>query len=206
MNVNKGPVLLRITKEEWKPDTEKMQILCGMGIPMGLQYSITAIGSVVLQTATNTLGSTAVASVTAAGKIGGFLACPFDAMGSTMATYGGQNVGAGKLERIGKGLKSCILLGAGYAILAFLFSLFFGRSLATLFVEREEVEILDPKFAILAGVFEMIARAMAGFLLVPVFGFTASCLGSPIAWIFADAFLIPAYFHVRKKLEMQFSQ
>ena len=121
--------------------------------------------------------------------------------------------------------------------MAFLFSLFFGRSLATLFVEREEVEILDnvkkflilntlfyfplglvniirfliqgmgfPKFAILAGVFEMIARAMAGFLLVPVFGFTASCLGSPIAWIFADAFLIPAYFHVRKKLEMQFSQ
>ncbi len=235
--VKKKFEILRITKEEWKPDTEKMQILCGMGIPMGLQYSITAIGSVVLQTATNTLGSTAVASVTAAGKIGGFLACPFDAMGSTMATYGGQNVGAGKLERIGKGLKSCILLGAGYAILAFLFSLFFGRSLATLFVEREEVEILDnvkkflilntlfyfplglvniirfliqgmgfPKFAILAGVFEMIARAMAGFLLVPVFGFTASCLGSPIAWIFADAFLIPAYFHVRKKLEMQFSQ
>ncbi len=235
--VKKKFEILRITREEWKPDTEKMQILCGMGIPMGLQYSITAIGSVVLQTATNTLGSTAVASVTAAGKIGGFLACPFDAMGSTMATYGGQNVGAGKLERIGKGLKACILLGAGYAIFAFLFSLFFGRSLATLFVEREEIEILDnvkkflilntlfyfplglvniirfliqgmgfPKFAILAGVFEMIARAMAGFLLVPVFGFTASCLGSPIAWIFADAFLIPAYFHVKKKLEMQFSQ
>ena len=70
--VKKKFEILRITKEEWKPDTEKMQILCGMGIPMGLQYSITAIGSVVLQTATNTLGSTAVASVTAAGKIGGF--------------------------------------------------------------------------------------------------------------------------------------
>lgn len=228
--------ILRIRKEEWKPEPHLISTLCGMGIPMGLQYSITAIGSVILQTATNTLGYSAVAAVTAGGKIGAFLACPFDAMGSTMATYGGQNIGAGRLERIGKGLKSCVLLGAGYSIIALLVSLFFGRSLAMLFVESSEAAILDdvklflvlntlfyfplalvnivrfliqgmgyPKFAILAGVFEMIARALAGFLLVPLIGFTASCLGSPIAWIFADAFLIPAYFHVHrvtaKKLE-----
>ena len=57
-----------------------------------------------------------------------------------------------------------------------------------------------PTFAILAGVFEMIARALAGLALVPLFGFIGVCLGSPIAWIFADAFLIPAYFHVSKVL------
>ena len=57
-----------------------------------------------------------------------------------------------------------------------------------------------PTFAILAGVFEMIARSMAGILLVPMIGYTGVCLGSPIAWLFADAFLIPAYFHVRKVL------
>ncbi|MDE5891617.1 MAG: MATE family efflux transporter, partial [Acetatifactor sp.] len=57
-----------------------------------------------------------------------------------------------------------------------------------------------PAFAILAGVFEMAARALTGFVLVPWLGFTGSCLGSPTAWILADAFLIPAYFHVRKKL------
>ena len=58
-----------------------------------------------------------------------------------------------------------------------------------------------PKFAILAGVFEMIARSLAGFGLVPIIGFTGVCLGSPIAWIMADAFLIPAYFHVSKVLQ-----
>ena len=57
-----------------------------------------------------------------------------------------------------------------------------------------------PKFAILAGVLEMIARAFVGFVLVPIWGFTGVCLGSPIAWILADAFLIPAYFHVSKVL------
>ncbi|MDE5893177.1 MAG: MATE family efflux transporter, partial [Acetatifactor sp.] len=93
--------ILRIQKAEWALDRHLIGTLCGMGVPMGLQYSITAIGSVILQSATNTLGSDAVAAVTAAGKISGFLACPFDAMGSTMATYGGQNVGAGRLDRIG---------------------------------------------------------------------------------------------------------
>ena len=91
--------ILHITKEEWKINTHHMKVLCGMGIPMGLQYSITAIGSVILQTAVNGLGSLAVASVTAAGKVSMFFCCPFDAMGSTMATYGGQNVGAKKLDR-----------------------------------------------------------------------------------------------------------
>ena len=78
--------ILRMTGDEWKPDRNAMITLCNMGIPMGLQYSITAIGSVVLQTAVNSLGSVAVASVTAGSKISTFFCCPFDAMGATMAT------------------------------------------------------------------------------------------------------------------------
>lgn len=224
--------ILRVQREEWAADTHMMRVLCGMGVPMGLQYSITAIGSVILQSATNTLGSGAVAATTAAGRICGFLACPFDAMGSTMATYSGQNVGAGKLERLGKGMKSCILLGAGYSVIALLVSTLFGGNLARLFIDGSEISIIGnvklflllntafyfplalvnivrfmiqgmgfPTFAILAGVFEMIARAIAGFLLVPLLGFTGACLGSPIAWVMADAFLIPAYFHISKVLK-----
>lgn len=223
--------MLRIRGEEWKPDRHLIVTLCGMGVPMGLQYSITAIGSVILQSATNTLGSDAVAAVTAAGKVSGFLACPFDAMGSTMATYGGQNVGAGKLDRIGQGLKSCILLGAGYSVIALGVGIWLGGPLAKLFLDASEMAIIDnaklflviatafyfplalvniirfmiqgvgfPFFAILAGVFEMVARALAGFVLVPCLGFIGSCLGSPIAWVLADVFLIPAYFHVRRRL------
>lgn len=223
--------ILKIQKEEWAPNKHLMGMLCSMGVPMGLQYSITAIGSVILQSATNTLGSDAVAAVTAAGRINSFLACPFDAFGSTMATYGGQNVGAGKLERIGAGLKSCVRLGAGYSVIALMVAIFLGRPLATLFLDVSEAVIIDnvrfflicatvfyfplalvnivrfliqgmgfPTFAILAGVFEMAARTMAGFALVPLFGFTGVCFGSPAAWVFADIFLIPAYFHVKKVL------
>ena len=56
-------------------------------------------------------------------------------------------------------------------------------------------------FAILSGVFEMIARALMGIFIVPVFGFAGACFASPLAWIMADIFLVPAYFYVKRKLE-----
>ena len=224
--------ILHPDAEERRWNSSYMKTLCGMGVPMGLQYSITAIGSVILQSAVNTLGSNAVASMTAGSKIGMFFCCPFDAMGSTMATYGGQNVGAKKMDRISKGLKACSMLGIGYAILAFVILALTGRNLALFFVERAEVEVIGnvylfllinsafyiplafvnivrfliqgmgySKFAILAGVCEMAARTLVGFALVPLFGFPAACFASPVAWIFADAFLFPAYRHVYRKTE-----
>ncbi len=226
--------ILRIQKQEWAVDTHLMFNLLNMGVPMGLQYSITAIGSVVLQTAVNTLGSLAVASVTAGGKIGLFFCCPFDAMGSTMATYGGQNIGAKRLDRVHQGMKSCILLGAIYSVFAFVVLAIWGKNLALLFVDSPDPLLLEqigtflvisaafyfplalvnivrfmiqglgfPKFAILAGVCEMVGRAFVGFLLVPYFGFKAACFASPFAWILADMFLIPAYYYVRRKLKIR---
>ena len=134
--------ILKMDEEEWKPDRHYMKILCNMGIPMGLQYSITAIGSVILQTSVNSLGSMAVASVTAGSKISMFFCCPFDALGSTMATYGGQNVGARKLDRIDKGLKAGTLIGCIYAVAAFAVLLFIGQWVALMFVDPGETEIL----------------------------------------------------------------
>ena len=228
--------ILRMQGDEWRPNAHYMKILCEMGIPMGLQYSITAIGSVILQTAVNSLGSMAVAAVTAGSKISMFFCCPFDALGSTVATYGGQNVGAGKLDRIGQGLRACLLLGIGYAVVAFLVLYLFGGKIALLFVDTGEAELLAntrlfllgnsalyiplvfvnvvrfmiqglgfSRFAILAGVCEMVARSFVGFVLVPMFGFIAVCFASPIAWVAADLFLVPAYCHVMKQLRKVFA-
>lgn len=134
--------ILHMTREEAVPDRGIMRILCGIGIPMGLQYSITAIGSMILQVAVNGLGSLAVASMTAATKISMFFCCPFDALGSTMATYGGQNIGAHRLERMGAGLKAAVIMGSGYAILAFCALCCFGDSIIRIFVDGDQTEIL----------------------------------------------------------------
>ncbi len=224
--------ILHLKRDDWKLDWDYTRYLLIMGLPMGLQYSITAIGSVILQSSVNTLGSTAVASMTAGSRISMFVMCPFDALGSTMATFGGQNVGAGRLDRLGRGLRSAVTLGAVYSALILVVLIFFGRDLILLFVNASEVTVITQAkqflvtnaafylmlalvnivrfliqgmgfsgFAVFAGVFEMVARALVGLVFVPIFGFTAACFASPLAWIFADCFLIPAFFHCRKKLQ-----
>lgn len=138
--------LLHLKKEDLKIDTYYIGRLCAVGLPMGLQYSITAIGTILIQTAVNGLGSLYMASVTAGSKVGQFMCCPFDAMGSTMATYGGQNVGAGKMDRLKKGLFCCSALGVGYALLAFGVAMLFGGKLAMLFVSSSDLESgIDPE-------------------------------------------------------------
>lgn len=229
--------ILKFTKDEWRFNSHYAMILCGMGIPMGLQYSITAIGSVILQTAVNSLGTVYVSSMTAASKLSCFFCCPFDALGSTMATYGGQNVGAGKIDRLGTGMKSCIILGAGYSVIALFVYLCFAPQLSLLFLDAAEAELIAntkqflvanglfyfplalvniirfmiqgmgySTFAIFSGVFEMVARAIVGFVFVPLVGYTAACFASPAAWILADMFLIPAYIFCVKRLRKRMNE
>ena len=130
--------ILHVTREESRPSLTACKALCVMGLPMGLQYSITAIGSIVMQTAVNGLGSVCVTAVATANKMYQLLACPFDAMGSAMATYCGQNVGAGRLDRLRQGVRSCSLLGLGYSVIAFAAMLFLAPQTAMLFLDPAE--------------------------------------------------------------------
>ncbi len=228
---SKYPVL-KMDREEKRVSGNLMLTLCSMGIPMGFQYSITAIGNVILQTAVNSLGSMAVAAVTAGGRIGFFFCSPYDALGGTMATWAGQNVGAGKIDRVREGVRYAGIMGVLYSILAFAVLFFFGEQISLLFVDPGETEILHQAwmflvgnsmfyialvfvnvmrfaiqgmgystFAIIAGVCEMVGRSAVGFILVPIFGYSAACIGSPAAWILADMFLIPAFYYCLKRLK-----
>lgn len=229
----KFPVL-HASRDEWKPELHYMGKLCYIGVPMGLQYSVTAIGTLVLQAAVNGLGAAVVAGVTAAQKINMFISCPIESLGQTMAPYAGQNMGAGKIDRIGKGLKSAVLMGWGVSIICFLIAVLFGKQLTTLFVDASETTIISYSyqfllyctggyclltlvntvrftiqgmgfsvFAILSGIMEMIARILAATVVVQMIGFAGTCLAHPMAWLFADAFLIPAFFWCRKKVAKQ---
>lgn len=134
--------ILKIRKEEWHPNFRKILSLISMGLPMGLQYSITAIGSVVFQTSVNALGTTAVAVVAAAQKVGSLFACPYEALGGTMATYAGQNTGIGSTKRIHKGMICAIIIGACYGLAAFIILFFFGDKISLLYLDAKEAEII----------------------------------------------------------------
>lgn len=134
--------ILKGDKSERVLDRRFITNLCMNGVPMGLQYSITAIGSTILQAAVNTLGSTYVAAMTAGSKMFNFTCCPFDALGSTMAIYAGQNVGAAKIKRLGQGVRSAMIIGSVYSVLSLIALYFTTDYIALLFVNASETTII----------------------------------------------------------------
>lgn len=138
--------ILHVSRDDLKPRFSYMGHLCGMGVPMGLQCSITAIGGILLQSSVNGLGSVAVASIASANKLSAFFTCSYEGMGVAMSTYTGQNVGARKFDRLIPGLRAGMTIGSIYAIFSLLMLFFFGKTLVTLFVDPSETVIINNAF------------------------------------------------------------
>ena len=226
--------VLKMQKSDFAYSKKACARLLGIGIPMGLQCSITAIGSVVLQGAVNGLGSDIVAAQTAGGKAAQFLSVPLESIGTAMTTYTSQNMGAKDLGRVNRGVNTALGIGCVYSVASFLILRVLDKPLIGLFLDASQTEIMAnaqsfifwnsvfyiplavliiyrytiqglgySSLAMFAGVAEMIARAMVGFLFVPLWGYFAACIANPGAWFFACFFLIPAYIVVFRKLKQE---
>lgn len=141
--------ILKGTREEWNVRPDYMAKLCYMGVPMGLQYSVTAIGSLIIQSAINSFGSVAVAGVTAGQKINMFITCPIESLGATMAPYTGQNMGAGKTDRITEGVKAASLCGFAASAVLLGVVLLFGRQLPLIFLDEANDEVVSYAYQFL---------------------------------------------------------
>ena len=138
---------LRMKKEDWYFRRNLAAKQIGVGIPMGLQYSITAIGTMMVQSALNMLGSYAVAAFTAGSKIEQIFTQAFVAQGTASATYNAQNIGAGKLERVREGFRASHFIGIVYSVVVGSFLFFAGKYFAYLFISDNIEEVL-PMVAI----------------------------------------------------------
>lgn len=223
--------ILKTEPEDRRFRKDLAKQLLSIGVPMGLQFSITAIGSIMLQSANNALGTACVAAFTAAMRIKMFVMCPLDALGMAMATYSGQNYGAGKPERIWMGIKSATLMMVVYSVVIAIIMWILADKFALLFISPDETEIMKDtvyflhlntmffvllgllsilrysiqgvgytRLSMFSGVAEMVARVLVSLFLVPALKFQGVCLGDPTAWLFANLFLVPAFFYVYKQL------
>lgn len=150
--------VLRVRKEERQFDRKKAGKLLYMGIPMGLQFSITAIGSMVMQAANNSLGAIYTSAFSAALRIKQMAMCPFDAIASAVSTFVGQNYGARNVSRIKKGIRQGVMVGVTYGIMIGIVLIFFGRTMSMAFISDtggRTTEILDAsgKFLRISGYF-----------------------------------------------------
>lgn len=135
--------ILRMEPCEKRLSWPHIKELLWMGVPMGLQFSITAIGSIMIQSSNNALGTACVAAFTAANRIKMFFICALENLGVAMATYCGQNMGAKKMDRVLSGMKDSFVLMALYCVFSFSVLWLFARPLIEMFVTADHVDILD---------------------------------------------------------------
>lgn len=138
----KMPMLIP-DKAERRYDRGLALHLLNNGLPMGLQFSITAIGSIMLQSANNALGTVYVAAFTTSMRVKYLFTCVFENIGVAMATYCGQNIGACRIDRVKLGIQAAIRIMLVYFVFTLLVIIPFSDEMMMLFVERSETEIIS---------------------------------------------------------------
>lgn len=231
--IKKFPVL-HLKRKDWKITKQHVRRHLSLGLPMSFQFSITAIGVIILQSVLNGFGSETIAGFTAASKAEQLSTQFFLALGSAMATYSAQNFGAGRIDRVRTGAKAGTVITLAFSVIGALTLLFLGRPLSMLFVDAPTPEILDSSqtylttiawfypalslifvfrnllqgigkgfVPLMAGVSELVMRAVVSLILARLIGYIGVCLASPIAWIGAAVPLIFAYlWHCRRTLRL----
>jgi putative MATE family efflux protein len=224
---------LRIGRADFKLTFQEIWEHLRVGLPMGFQMSIIAIGGVTVTYALNRLGALAVAAFTASQKIDMFCSMPLMSFGAAMTTYAAQNFGARKIERVRLGVKQCAAMACSFSVLMGILYFFFGRYLSAFFLgsEPEAIEMSSTYLRIngvcyaflawlmvsrqtlqglgrsmittLAGIMELGMRVFAAITLSVFFGFTGICFASPLAWFGACIPLTITLTLVLKKLERQ---
>ncbi len=135
--------LLHVRREDFKFDREVILQHMKIGLPMGFQASIIAIGSVILQMSLNELGPVAVASFAAAQRVDGIAVMPMMSFGVAMAAYTAQNFGAKKFARIADGVKKTIWMSCSFSVAAAIFNIMFGAEIIRLFVGEGQEQIVE---------------------------------------------------------------
>lgn len=135
--------ILKLTKKDFIYDSKFAWKHWQIGLPMALQFSVTAVGCLILQGALNLFGSTTIAAYTAASKVEQLVTQPAGTFGVTMANYAGQNLGAGRIDRVKEGVKKCSVITLIFAVAASIILLLFGKQLTGLFVDGKEIEVFE---------------------------------------------------------------
>ena len=133
--------VLRLKKEDFKVELSYYIKHLKVGVPMGLQFSVTAVGIIIVQSAINVFGSTVIASYTASSKVLQLVMQPATSFGVTIANYAGQNLGAGRFDRIKSGMKIMNKVSIITSLLAGLVLIFLGKYFVRLFIENPTAEI-----------------------------------------------------------------
>lgn len=134
---------LYMSREDFRPETALFCKLLKLASPMAFQNLVISVGGLVVQSVVNGFGFIFMAGYTATNKLYGLLEIAATSFGFSMATYTGQNLGAGRIDRIKKGMNKGLLMAIFTAILISLIMVFLGRPIVGLFISGTPEEVLQ---------------------------------------------------------------
>lgn len=200
------------------------------GLPLGIQSAVINFGGIILQTGINEyLGTDYISALAVSGQLVNWLINPIVLWSMAVSVYCGQNYGAGKYDRILKGIKASIVVCAAYSVICIIISYFASYSVASLFTDRSDIlsdaceynivtSFFYPLVAILAvfrdaiqgigrsflsmfgGVCELAANCFAGLVLIPALGKYGAIFANPVAWVMSSTFFTISAIAVLRKL------
>ncbi|WP_282923988.1 MATE family efflux transporter [Mediterraneibacter massiliensis] len=135
--------ILHLERKNFRFSASSIKKLLGLGIPMGLQFSITAIGTIIVQGAVNVYGAVYIAGFSAASKLQNIISTVFVSFGATVATFVGQNRGAGKMERVRRGVRCTQWMILGWSLVMMLCVYSLGKHMVLLFIDSSETEVIQ---------------------------------------------------------------
>lgn len=192
--------ILHIQKEDFRFDRELMAEMYKSGLSMGLMSCLVGIGTILLQSAINTLGTTVIVAHTAARKVFELVSLPNSVLGSAMATYCGQNYGARRFDRIRQGIRASLIIAAVWAVVVFLICHTIEGKLIQFVASTTNPDVIywgstylkvDMSFIVICGVIVILRNSMQGFgdRVIPVFSSCIELAGKIIfAFVFAPMF------------------
>lgn len=134
-----------ITKGEMQIDTKIVKNIVRIGVPISLQTSMIAISCILLQRVVNSFNETIVAAFTITSRIESLVQQPYSSLGAALTTYSGQNMGAGNIDRVKKGLRSGTIIALIFSLMMLPVAYIFGESIAHLFVKEQDVIQIGAK-------------------------------------------------------------
>ena len=195
----KFPVL-HLQKSDFRPEKELIVEMYKSGLSMGLMSCLVSIGTIMLQSAINTFGTTVIVAHTAARKVFEIMSLPMSVLGSAMATYCGQNYGAKRFDRIRQGIRASLLIAAIWSVAVFIICHTVEGALIRFVASTTDAEVIywgsmylkvDMSFIVVCGVIVILRNSMQGFgdRVIPVFSSCIELAGKIIfAFVFAPMF------------------
>ena len=132
---------LKLKGEDFRLTGALAAQLIGMGTPMALQNAIIAVGGMIIQTVVNGFGVTFIAGFTATNKLYGVLEMAATSYGYAMITYAGQNLGAGRIDRIRQGMRSATAVAMVTSVVIGAAMILFGKGIVGLFISGTAEEV-----------------------------------------------------------------